>query len=613
MTGSQTIDRLAGILRALDEASQNPAALEGLLTALCEPPDSLFAGAVVLKGGYSGRSFVVVSLRGYEARAARSWMRWPLRRLFTRMKPSIIAAPTDGGSVAMALPFTYGAQRYLVIAPLTEARAIDDHAGFFAALESVTIPQGALAPPLAEHIPITPSDPLIVGFALCDDLHDRIAGPLQRRGWNIERLSSFVALSTMLKDSRPDVVAIDTFELANPFAAAASIHRLADSAALRLAAFGELRAENAQSLPIIDRLLPHHAASDEIFRAFKRLVTEASNSRRLHADELDAAAADEARAMLTPQELVDFGAYRAAELMQGWACVILENQYGAVYRAEHAHWGARQILRTVPRSFLNDTPIFCVRVDDAFIDEITDLPDEAAALIELEPLSGASIPLALGGSRRGVLVACSQRRWADSRMFDALNRLADAIARRFATLQPHRGFIPEFRQERMWERLRDRAFGVDIYRSSDCVTPWRYRMLDDSNGLLTLGLEDDTPLVACARDAGRWSDNALAEALEAFSTPCFAAKIDFSLPAMNYATLGFSPPVVLSSKSPTGSIGMSGRMMLGMARLSPPSRALICDSSLWRWYSGLEKRRETLPELLDRESPPGLASIVTMS
>ena len=99
MSAGRTIKDLATLLRAVAAAGEDPDKLEDLLdivTAL----DGIFEGAVMFKGGYGGGSFVIASSRGLSGEAARSWLRWPLRRLFARMKPARILDPARGDARA---------------------------------------------------------------------------------------------------------------------------------------------------------------------------------------------------------------------------------------------------------------------------------------------------------------------------------------------------------------------------------------------------------------------------------------------------------------------------------------------------------------------------------
>src|SRR6202012_3918407 len=114
----------------------------------------------------------------------------------------------------------------------------------------------------------------------------------------------------------------------------------------------------------------------------------------------------------------------------------------------------------------------------------------------LQPTCAAAVGLTTEDGRQwGTLVACSQDRRTDMLDFESLERFADIIAARFRRLQPNRLMPPEFRKDNLWNRLRDRMLQLDVYRSSGCLIPWRYRIFDDAWGLLTFGIHEDDAFV----------------------------------------------------------------------------------------------------------------------
>lgn len=607
------IDELAAILQGIDSAAKDSKSLAPLLSTLSDNQSGIFSGALLLKGGYGKGPFVVVGGRRCNARAARSWMRWPLRRLFTHMKPSRIVDPVGSGTLALAIPFAYGDQRYVVIAPLEERATSGQYEAFFSILESLTIPEPTFAVSLSGAIPATPIEPVIFGFALCDELFERIQPMLTQRGWEMRRVPAFGELFKALGESAPDIVAIDAAEFSDPLTAVTSLHRAADSAALRVLAFTSETPPIRGAAPVIDCIVPHDATQEIVFDAFKRLASEAYGSRRALADDADAETKLHVAQSLTPRELVEFAVTRAAEAMHGWAYCMVVNDYGIAYSAEFP-LSAQPVFSTIPKSFLNDVPIFDLRVGERFLKELTDEPFEHMRFMALRPLSGASIPIvSRDGLHQGVLVACSRHRWASSASFAELDRLARIVAARFADLQPNRLTIPEFRQARLWERLRDRGLGLDVYRSASCTMPWRYRAMSNTSGLFTLGLRDDSALYDRLSALDSTSDSAVAQSLVAVAPErvSFAAAIDFAQQSMNYASVGFPPPVALNRRGPAGSVRSAGGVTAGVASLTSADGTVVCDSDLWRWLNR-QRGSNPLRTLLDEEAPPGLASIVTL-
>jgi hypothetical protein len=237
------------------------------------------------------------------------------------------------------------------------------------------------------------------------------------------------------------------------------------------------------------------------------------------------------------------------------------------------------------------------------------------ALMSLKPLSGASVPIvAHGGERCGVLVACALHRSSDSATFESLERLARIIAERYEALGPARVVIPEFRQEPYWERLRDRPFGIDVYRSTDCRIPWHYRPVTETSRLLTFGVKVSEKLAPwLAGRRGPELSDAVHELVTARSNaPSFAAAIDLSSESMTYAACGFTPPISFVARGPMGSFRTTADdVTMGTATLRSPGEAAIFDSQLWRWVSARNDAAQ-IRTLLEKETPSGLASLVTL-
>lgn len=605
------IEELAAVVDAIGAAARSADELPALLSTLRRLPSRLFADAVLLKGGCGGAAFIVVRGREFTA-GSRTWMRWPLRRLFARMQPSRITNPCALTQHALAIPFAYDTERYVVLASLTKRARDPDCGRFFGILERMTVPGVERVAPESGDIPVTPMEPIIAGFGLCEPLYERVDETLRRRGWTIENLRPFCDLWSRLQQATPDIIALDLDEIESPLTATLSIHRAADSAALRIVGFGDKRLSQYGSDAVIDRLLPHDADRETIFRVFKDLARDASMFRRTHVRDADVAAKRQAQSSLTPFELAGFAARRASEIMHGWAYCVLFSQSGTVYRAEEPALST-PVFSTIPKSFLGEA-FFDVRVGDHFLTEVTDDAAERMALMALRPLSGATLPITYdNGERCGVLVACARHRWADSAAFEALKRLVRVVAARHRALGPSRLVIPEFTQERFWERLRDHGCEIDVYRSSDCGIPWRYRALTDTSAMLTLGVGDDAAFRLGRQERAKIAN---VEAMHVVASlenrvPSFAATIDFSTQSMTYAGHGFTPPISLAARGPIGSVQNVHGITTGTIALPHEGEAAVFDSTLWRWLSQQNETQQLRP-LLDQEMPSGLASIVTL-
>ncbi len=608
MSAGRTIKDLATLLRAVAAAGEDPDKLEDLLdivTAL----DGIFEGAVMFKGGYGGGSFVIASSRGLSGEAARSWLRWPLRRLFARMKPARILDPARGERAALAIPFSHRNDRRVIVAPLAEAASPLGTDDFLASVESVTVPRESAASPLMP-VALSPG-PVVMSFATCADLCDRISAALARRGWPVEPVSTFGKLTRRMQESSPEIVVVDAAELADPVSAITSIHRIADYGALCVLAFYQ-EEPHALFPAIVDRWLPHDASETTIFKTIKKLAQEASALRHasLHEERVMA----QRRALSAPNanELARLAAERAAEAVGGWACCSLISESGTVYRAEHPH-SPQPVLASIPKGFLSGTRSFYSVFDDGFLDELTDAPKDRNAFLSLRPASAASVALvSQDGYHRGVIVACSFDRPADTQAFEVLANLADVVVDRFEELRAGIKPIPELQKERSWERLRDRMIDLDVYRSADCAIPWRYRQVSETRGLLTLNVEEDGEAVNSLMESSFHLPLADAFRGRDGSAPFFVATIDAASQTMDYATLGFSAPILFDRPGPVAMIGRTRGITTGTARLDPSANAVVCDAALLKWLSQRLGSDDSLPALLDREQPAGFASIITL-
>ncbi|HEY1680199.1 MAG TPA: hypothetical protein VGF98_00965 [Candidatus Tumulicola sp.] len=607
------IEDLSRLLNAIAAAARRPAELSRCFDELIACPD-VFDGVTWLRGGYGGAAFVVAATWGCSGEAARSWMRWPLRRLFVEMQPARIGDPFGSGRQALAIPFSHGAERSVLIALVHEAACSEAYDAFFRAIESITV--AALDSPSSDssELPATTLEPSIIAFGLQDDLYHRLAAALGRRGWTAQEAGAFTEFTGLVRTSPPDVVAVDATRLHDCMAAVATIHRIANYGPLRLLAFGASAAQQLLSGGLIDCVLSTDASSEAIFRAIKQLALKSNALRRTFVAEEALSAQRAAASALSPQELADFAARQAAGMVNGWAACVLLNEYGAVFRAEYPP-APNPVLRKIPRPFVTGERLFQAMANEAFYDSVTDDVVERRALANLEPKMAASLALVSKAQRHcGAIVATSNQRRSDSLGFEALDRFANAVAARFEQLQPDKYALPELRKERLWERLRDRMLHLDIYRSSDCTIPWKYRIFDDAWGLLTLGIDDDSDMIRQLHLPKRRSGVPAAPDLRerGSDAACFAATIDFSTQTMHYSSSGFPPPLSFERSGLRASSRIIGTQTTGVAALQPDAGVVICDGALWNWLQRRDAPYERLATVLDREQPIGLASVVTL-
>jgi hypothetical protein len=531
------------------------------------------------------------------------------------MRPARILDPDGSGTVALAVPLRHGAQRYIVLAPLSAQQLPPEYEAFFDVLESIRIPAAEIVPPFPYEVPVTPVEPLVLGFALCTELQDRVERTLLHRGWQLVPVDTFQRLYSVLSTTDPDVLIVDSDELPDTISALRVIHRAAVQSAPRLLAFETRPASGAQAAVLMDRRLPHDADDAEVFAALKDLVRGLPLRRQVSLERSAAAAHESVLAVQSPQELAEFGAEHAAALIRGWAGIALVSEYGIIYQAERPR-ARGAILSSIPKSFFADAPLFRVRIDDRFLEEVCDDDGDRRSLLDLGPVSGATLPIAWGERRLGALVALSQTHPADSSAFDALDRFAGVVARRFHELTRRGGAIPEYAHDGLWERWRNGALEVAVYRSPDCVTPCGYSAVSESRGVLTLGIAaDDAGARRFLRDAAALAADELPEALlDCITGPDrLAAVVDAASESMSYAARDFPPPLLMGVRGPSGAIGSSHQVTTGVSALSYLDETVVCDPRMWRWFGDERATIRNFTALVGERAPQGLASVVKLS
>jgi hypothetical protein len=382
------IDDLSRLLNAIAAAARRPSELNACFDELIACPD-LFDGVAWLRGGYAGAAFVVAATWGCSGEVARSWMRWPLRRLFVEMQPSRIGDPFGSGRQALAIPFSHGAERSVLISLVRDEACSEAYDPFFRAIESITVAAVDSSADSSE-LPATTLEPSIVAFGLHEDLFRRVAAALGRRGWTAQHAGAFTEFTGLVRTSPPDVIAVDATRLHDCIAAVATVHRIANYGPLRLLAFGASAAQKRLSGGLIDCVLPTDASSEAIFRAIKQLALKSNALRRTFVAEEAVSAQRGAASALSPQELADFAARQAAGMINGWAACVLLNEYGAVFRAEYPP-ARNPVLRKIPRTFVTGQRLFQATADEAFYDSVTDDVVERQALANLEPKMAVSL------------------------------------------------------------------------------------------------------------------------------------------------------------------------------------------------------------------------------
>ena len=534
------------------------------------------------------------------------------------MKPTRIAHPAGLEGRALAVPLRYGARRFVVVAPLASQPSDAAREAFFSILESVTIPFREEPPAASADVPASDANPRIVALALCDRLRADFTELLRRRGWSLQirwsmrQLYDLIATDPDSNPARPDLIIVDLQELHDPVGVLRMI-RHADAGDARVVAFESAASLGPEGRALADILLPHSAGKNEMFAALKSAVQAIPESLQARFERRHRAAQDRFDRIHSPDRLAAVAAGQASEIMAGWAGVALLSPSGALYRSEQPQFGGA-ILSSIPAAFLDDRPLFCSAVDEGFLEAVFDDVRQQQALLELSPISAAAIPLISGRQRLGLVLATSRFESAPAEAFEALERLARSLTKRFAELTSRASALPQFTRDAYWQRWSHDRLDVAVYRSAECEIPWHYRPIGASRGILVVGMPENRQLQRRLTEEPalerRELSGALAASLE--RAEGFASLLDGDRRTMLYATRKFPPPLVVGEPGPHLVMSASRDVTMGSAALEESRGIVICNDALRPWLDA-SPPIEQLREFLERERPSGFASLLTLS
>jgi hypothetical protein len=579
------IRQLAAIARIIDKPLGEHAPLEPLLEELALLPE-LFEAVMTFEGLPHDQRFILRHARGCPRVLARSWAEWPMHRLFSALQPRRIAHPISGRH-ALAIPLEVGSKRYVVVASLSDVLT-DECEAMLETLEHVTTPRAASTPLPSAEIPITPIEPRIVSFGMCANLEGRVDALVRQRGWRLRAETKFRAFRDALRaNAPPDLVLIDAPALPNLLRWLRAVYDNGFGTEPKVLAFGGNEATSLRDQTLVDDAVPHDAPREVIFSAIKRLVRDVPRLRRARMAKANAVTDTELSAAETAEELAAIAASHAAEIMHGWAGVFLVTPEGATFAAERPAL-LKWAMRRLPRAFLNDRPSFEIFGGRAFFDDAFGPAFDTRELAALAPVSTACIPLIRGENRLGVLVAVSHHGAADSSMFEALEQFAGTLAHRFETFTYNAVAQLPVQHNGVWKCTHSGVFEIALYRSQRCKVPFRYRMLDDARGVLTIGADIDA-----GRNKG------------------IVASLETVTGAISYAVRGFPPPLLLDVAGPGGVLTMRRHVTYGSTNLEPPAALFMYDRMLSSWLRASERDMSSLTESIEDQRPTGLAVVVT--
>ena len=597
---------LAAVVRKINAAAHDRAELPALLDELAG--SGLFSTASLF--GARAHVFVFVDTRGVDMPTARQWLRWPLRRLFASMLPRRIVHPERTES-ALAIPFDYGSDRSVVLATLGPGAHAPEFEAFFEALEHFTIHRMAMELTIPEYIPLSPIDPQVVAFGLCPALHETIQTMFARRAWPLRVFEHYAELRMDLAASRPDVLLFDAGHLTVPMGMIVRLHSALPEGT-RLVTFGSGLPIDLERQALTDALLDHEAPEVEIFSMLKRFARQVPELRRTRLREVTSGAELALKASRTPQELTLAGARQAAEIMSsGWASLHLVNESGTIYAAEHPREGV-PIFTSLPKAYLSDVPLFQIRADQRFFEEISDDRRVVGALSRLHPVSAASIPLRHGNGRFGALISISRDVPADSVAFEALDGFARVVTGRFEEFTRAAAMMQTFERRGVWEYVRHGSLEFAVYRSRNSSVAWDYRAVRPDRAMLCVGDAIESAALGEFGAADRALESELAESLATRPNKrSFVAACDPIAATFTYAAAGFPAPLVFDARGPAGAIHSRGSIVSGTVAIAPPAGLLVWDHPLRQWLMRENVDADAITEVLEDLRPPGLAIVVT--
>ncbi|HLI97775.1 MAG TPA: GAF domain-containing protein [Candidatus Baltobacteraceae bacterium] len=427
-----------------------------------------------------GQGFVLVHAIGDPDPDARSWPRWPLRRLFASRRASLITNPVSERH-ALAVPFMIGSERHVAVAPLREQDCNPSQQAFLDTLQSVTMPSARVAA-ASERIP------RFAWLGAHARLGERLGSLARRRAWPLVCVPTFGNVLVMLEQDQIDVVLLEARALQAEFSSLRALRHAAKIGDAPIVYFID-RDPGPEIRTLVDCCLPTNSDEAELLRALKASAALVFRTRKraLHANVQRME--HRLRCCSDLPELAQSCAEAALLLGADAASVMLADELGGVHAA-HApintvlgdHW---------PTPFMTGEVITRTHATDVFFEEAFDNAEYARHLRTLDPVSAAALPIATGTDIVGSLVAFSTIQPMFQPEFDALSELCARTAR----------IVSSLREPRRSTRWRDATLGesrVEAFegqkaRASVCV-----RSDDENVAIVILERENDRRAAALA-------------------------------------------------------------------------------------------------------------------
>jgi hypothetical protein len=589
------------------------------MRALLDSDPMLFAGALLFSSR-EGLGFVLLQDDG-EVEDPRTWLRWPLRRLFTVRHACIITNPSDSRR-ALALPLIASRHRYVIVAALRTDNLDQAQSAFLEALQSITIrlPSRAVA---------NETIPRFAWFGEDQRLAERLCRIAATRGWELQAVRSFGHALMLLESDAVDVALVDDAAIKEPlYALRAMRHaaRVGDAPIL----YFSLDDPGTEVRALVDDCIATNAADGELVKALKgsaQLIPR-TRSRALHARvrRID----ENLRSCKNYDELARACANAAVVLGGDAVSVMLADEMGFIHSAHIAQRGDVFEDRW-PTPFVTGEAVMHTHAGERFFEDVFDDAVYARRVRELRPISGAAIPISDGAEIIGTLLAFSTGRAMFAPEFDALSEMAERTGRAFAALRSTSN------ANGAWQRIALRDAFVDVYRGSRAHALIRVDAQDGAVGIVALEAQGEAAVT--------FADWLLRQVLDKASHDEPAAELyDLLRQAhdgmggmllavlgaddrLTYACSGLPPPIHVPLSGPVPAIAPARMGKAGTLVPEQRSLTLICSNELAeqietaRLVSAVQRGlrgggmsvAHVLPELSRSEKTLAFASIVMLT
>jgi len=547
---------VAGILEYSSGHMPDAAGLRRFTDRIVQADPDLFRGALLFTSKNDG-AFALLHETGDGLRARESWSHWPLDRLFAKRRASLITNP-GSGERGMAIPFGVSrSERSVVIVTLRDGQLSAADRDFLTTLEwaAASVPQ--IAPALRRsavqnRIDTYSSSPpptprlLFFGETLLEERVKRLA---RRRGWEVRATVSCPDLIASVRESS-DILLIEGTQ-----AEVVEVLRAIRRAAPQVPVLCFDGGRNEEIDVLADRRLSHDAGDTETFDEIEAMVADLPRRRREYLESAVNRALPGLTSVQSPRELSRAIADTARRLFGDWVAVHLLDTQGDMYGTELPA-GAHPLMREIPNTFISGYAVMKSHIDEAFFEALTDDEQTREDLAQLNPISGAALPLMHEGSVSGTLIVLTTERELGEPEFEALLQFAEAASLAFAVLQVRIAKLT-LSTSHEWTRISVGDYDIHVYH------PHAHR------GVTFHALPLDAHRIGIeVRDV---------------EGGALMGTLNLDQGTFSYEAIQFPPPVQISASGPASAMGEAGnRPIAHTLMLKPPSVTLIYDAEFPR-------------------------------